>query len=292
MIHLRQAVREHVRQARLPGMTQPTPDTPITLTFGALQQWHAALQHAFAHSDTPDALAHLAAAIGQLVCVESMMISLECRGRAPRLLYQQGIPECHRDAVLNRYFAAGYLLDPFCLAVENGLAEGFYHLEDIAPDNFFDSDYYKAYYLGTGCSEDSYFIADIAEDRKVSLSLFQGCSGTRLSAAQLDLLRAVEPMVRELLGRYAHAHLLEAPQATEPGGLQAAFDSFGCQVLTDREREVAHMILRGHSVKSTAIELGISPETVRMHRKNLYLKLEINSQSELFARFIDWLRQG
>ncbi|MCE7766928.1 LuxR family transcriptional regulator, partial [Pseudomonas putida] len=39
-------------------------------------------------------------------------------------------------------------------------------------------------------------------------------------------------------------------------------------------------------------EMGISPETVRMHRKNLYLKLEINSQSELFARFIDWLRQG
>ncbi|MNE91634.1 Transcriptional regulatory protein UhpA [compost metagenome] len=74
--------------------------------------------------------------------------------------------------------------------------------------------------------------------------------------------------------------------------MQAAFESFGCQVLTDREREVAHMILRGHSVKSTAIELGISPETVRMHRKNLYLKLQINSQSELFARFIDWLRQG
>jgi len=50
------------------------------------------------------------------------------------------------------------------------------------------------------------------------------------------------------------------------------------------------MILRGHSVKSTAQELGISPETVRMHRKNLYMKLGINSQSELFARFIDWLR--
>lgn len=43
-------------------------------------------------------------------------------------------------------------------------------------------------------------------------------------------------------------------------------------------------------MKSTALALGISPETVRMHRKNLYLKLEINSQSELFARFIDWLR--
>jgi DNA-binding CsgD family transcriptional regulator len=56
-----------------------------------------------------------------------------------------------------------------------------------------------------------------------------------------------------------------------------------------REREIAHLILRGHSVKSTAQVLGISPETVRMHRKHLYTKLEINSQAELFALFIDWL---
>jgi len=289
MSSLRRPVRQHARQARLPGMSQVTPDTPVTLSFGTLQRWHDALRAAFLHSQRDDGLAHLAAAIGELVSVESMMISLECRGRAPRLLYQQGIPERHRDAVLNRYFAAGYLLDPFCLAVENGLAEGFYHLAEIAPDHFFDSDYYKTYYLATGCSEDSYFIADLGEDRKLSLSLFQGCSGTRLSTAQLDLLRAVEPMVRELLRRHG---LAEVGAGAEQGGLQAAFDSFGCQVLTDREREVAHMILRGHSVKSTAIELGISPETVRMHRKNLYLKLEINSQSELFACFIEWLRQG
>ncbi|MEG0248774.1 MAG: helix-turn-helix transcriptional regulator [Pseudomonas sp.] len=286
------AVRGRAWQARLPGMTQATSDTPLTLTLGALQQWHAALQRALAHSESADALSYVAAAIGALVEVESMMISLECQGRAPQLLYQQGIPETHRKAVLERYFAVGYLLDPFCLAVQSGLAQGFYHLQEIAPDNFFDSDYYKAYYLGTGCSEDSYYITDLSEGRKLSFSLFQGCSGTRLSSGQIDLLRAVEPMVRELLGRYARYNLEPATASAERGSVQAAFESFGCQVLTDREREVAHMILRGHSVKSTAVELGISPETVRMHRKNLYLKLEINSQSELFARFIDWLRQG
>ena len=42
---------------------------------------------------------------------------------------------------------------------------------------------------------------------------------------------------------------------------------------------------------STASQMGISPETVRMHRKNLYLKLEVGSQSELFALFIEWLRK-
>lgn len=292
MSSLQRAVRGRARQARLPGMTQATPDTPLTLTLGALQQWHAALQCALVHSESPDALQHLAAALGHLVAVESMMISLESQGQAPQLLYQQGIPLVHRDAVLGRYFAAGYLLDPFCLAVQGGLAEGFYHLQDIAPDNFFDSDYYKTYYLGTGCSEDSYYIADLCDGRKLSLSLFQGRSGNHLSPQQIDLLRAVEPMVRELLGRYARHNLEPGKASLEHGSLQAAFDSFGCEVLTDREREVAHMILRGHSVKSTALELGISPETVRMHRKNLYLKLGINSQSELFARFIDWLRQA
>ncbi|MCP2020800.1 UNVERIFIED_ORG: DNA-binding CsgD family transcriptional regulator [Pseudomonas reinekei] len=37
--------------------------------------------------------------------------------------------------------------------------------------------------------------------------------------------------------------------------------------------------------------MNISPETVRMHRKNLYLylKLEVGSPSELFALFIEWL---
>lgn len=67
--------------------------------------------------------------------------------------------------------------------------------------------------------------------------------------------------------------------------IEAAFMGFGSGVLTVREREIAHLMLRGHSVKSTAQVLGISPETVRMHRKNLYTKLAINSRTELFALF-------
>ena len=43
--------------------------------------------------------------------------------------------------------------------------------------------------------------------------------------------------------------------------------------------------------KPTASQMNISSETVRMHRKNLYLKLEVGSQSELFALFIEWLRK-
>ncbi|QXI30802.1 helix-turn-helix transcriptional regulator [Pseudomonas vanderleydeniana] len=270
----------------------------------ALHRWHAGLADAFAHLDQPDGLNHLAQAFAELVPVESVMISLERKDRPPQLLYLQGIPEEFRAALIERYFTAGYLLDPFCLAVENGLAEGFYPLAEIAPDDFFDSEYYRTYYLKLGCAEDSYYIVNLDEHSKISISLFQGLGAENLNAAQLSLLRAVEPMVRALVREFSGRGLQRHPLLFDPPAeglvrdaevsrrIQAAFSRFGCQVLTEREREAAQMVLRGHSVKSTAREMNISPETVRMHRKNLYLKLGISSQSELFAQFIDWLRQG
>jgi DNA-binding NarL/FixJ family response regulator len=56
-------------------------------------------------------------------------------------------------------------------------------------------------------------------------------------------------------------------------------------ILTDREREVAGAILDGLSYKLIAYKLYISIDTVRMHVKNIYKKMKINSKSELFRLF-------
>jgi DNA-binding CsgD family transcriptional regulator len=291
--------------SRLPGMTDTPNDVPASLPLQALQTWHGALAKAFIAVDDSTFLEHLAAALNRLTPIESMMISLERKGLPPQLLHQQGIPRDHRDDIINRYFSRGYLLDPFCLAVENGLAEGFYHLSEIAPDDFFSSEYYKTYYLKSGAVEDCYYIVDLDRQSKISLSMFQGLSTEHFSREQLALMRAVEPMVRELIRRFgttggmqhmfaevARDTLPCASQASLNQQIEAAFMNFGSPLLTVREREIAHLILRGHSVKSTARVLNISPETVRMHRKNLYTKLEISSQAELFALFIDWLTRN
>ena len=63
----------------------------------------------------------------------------------------------------------------------------------------------------------------------------------------------------------------------------------GAELLTERERQVAVALLRGHSAKSVARLLAIAPGTVTVHRKNLYNKLGIRSQAELFSRFIEAL---
>lgn len=61
---------------------------------------------------------------------------------------------------------------------------------------------------------------------------------------------------------------------------------FGQGVLSERELEIARLILRGYSSKAMAQRLGISPETIKAHRRHLYAKLDISSQPELFSLFI------
>ncbi|MFC5696499.1 helix-turn-helix transcriptional regulator [Pseudomonas sp. GCM10022186] len=280
-------------------MTDTAASSPSTAT---LHAWHAGLARAMASVAEPAFCERLVEALRSLVPVESVLLGLECKGLAPRPLYQCGIPAEYREALIERYYARGYLLDPFCLAMENGLAEGFYHLSEIAPDDFFNSEYYRTNYLKCGAVEDAHFIVDLGGQRKVSLCVYQGRSGGRFSHAELDLLRAAQPVVRELVRQFDERGGLVGcldgrgsapPRGGAPAGLnqqiREAFMNFGGDRLTEREREIAHLLLRGHSVKSSAKVLEISPETVRMHRKNLYTKLEISSQAELFALFIDWL---
>ncbi|MNY57893.1 Transcriptional regulatory protein UhpA [compost metagenome] len=53
--------------------------------------------------------------------------------------------------------------------------------------------------------------------------------------------------------------------------------------LTERERETAQLILQGFSSKAIAQCMGISPETVKVHRRNLYHKLNVSGHAELFV---------
>ncbi len=57
------------------------------------------------------------------------------------------------------------------------------------------------------------------------------------------------------------------------------------QQLTLREKEILECLSRGFSTRKTAQLLGISYETVRVHLKNIYRKLQVNSLIEALAVF-------
>ena len=54
-------------------------------------------------------------------------------------------------------------------------------------------------------------------------------------------------------------------------------------VLSEKERQLAALILQGHAESSIASTMGITLNTQKSYRKNLYNKLEIHSKRELFG---------
>ncbi len=64
--------------------------------------------------------------------------------------------------------------------------------------------------------------------------------------------------------------------------LATLLDRFDAR-LTARAIDTARLILQGFSSKAMAQQMGISPETVKVHRRNLYHKLNVTGHGELFA---------
>jgi ATP/maltotriose-dependent transcriptional regulator MalT len=54
--------------------------------------------------------------------------------------------------------------------------------------------------------------------------------------------------------------------------------------LTDRERRVLQLISDGHSNKEAALSLGIAPETVKSHLKNIFKKLCVDRRITAVSR--------
>lgn len=63
-----------------------------------------------------------------------------------------------------------------------------------------------------------------------------------------------------------------------------SFDHRATDLLTLREREVMSLLCEGRSNKEISAELGISSDTVAVHAKNIYRKLQIKSRRELVNR--------
>ena len=135
------------------------------------------------------------------------------------------------------------------------------------------------------------FILDT--DAKTTLVLVVGRWETRFSRSDVSSFAAIEPIVRAAMMRiwdeWSARHSEDERDLSMHQRLTQCFERFGETDLTQRERQITQLLLRGHSSKSIARELGIAPGTVMVHKRNLFSKLGITSQYELFSLFIDKL---
>lgn len=206
----------------------------------------------------------------------------------PLALYDDFTP-ARRVMHIDDYQDGPYLLDPFFLAATGSTQPGLWRLNEIAPDRFYQGEYFRSYYEKTGLAEEVGFLVNIHENLTIVISLMR--KTRKFSKTEMKALRAVWPIVDAASRRFWRDTKTEGPDANAfaDSNIERAFRNIGEGVLTPREREVVELTLRGHSADALGALLGISSGTVRIHRKNIYAKLRIRSQGELFSVFISAL---
>ena len=198
-------------------------------------------------------------------------------------------PGKHKPSSLDIFMQGAFLLDPYYVAATRENKRGFFRLRELAPDGFRRSEYYRIYYRLSGLRDECGYLVPIHDGGFINISLLKTRSRA-FTERQLVLLKEIEPMISGLCSaHWQQKATSERPRVKLRSQLGAALGSFGTSVLTRRESQVVNLILLGHTTRMLAKALGISPETVKLHRKHSYKKLDISTQSELFYLFIDSL---
>jgi DNA-binding CsgD family transcriptional regulator len=197
------------------------------------------------------------------------------------------------------YAQGAYLLDPFYLASKDERRSGIHRLKHLAPDRFLESDFYSNYYAKVSMIDEIGLLCPFDEDLTIHLSLGRRLGSQRFSAREFSAFAHVEPLLVAFLRRQARRpieawrYMTARREKGEADGtvIDIAQDWLKDFHVTARETEIAALILQGHSNISIGQSLKISGETVKVHRKHLYAKLSISSQTELFLLFIDRIKR-
>ncbi len=196
----------------------------------------------------------------------------------PRIVIDRLLPG-ERGYLYGDYLAGVYRLSPFYRLALSVRAACVARIGKIAPDNFRASEYYRRYFGMIGVCDMLGVLLPETDGQTLFMS-FSRSRGHRAFARsdedaitrKLPILCAALAVHRRLLGRPAQ------PSAGPPRAMHSR--------LTARETEVVNLILEGHSVRAVSQKLGISVETCRVHRRNIYEKLGVNSQAGLFNWYL------
>ncbi|HUG60931.1 MAG TPA: LuxR C-terminal-related transcriptional regulator [Methylomirabilota bacterium] len=200
---------------------------------------------------------------------------------------------------VEKYQQGPYLLDPFYRAATEP-KPGFWRMRDLAPDRFFSSEYFRSYYIETGLAEEVGFFVDVSGDVAVVVSLMRKMATGIFPTREIAILQAVQPLVSLLIRSHwsdlptrfdRQASVRSGGRRTSPGPDTGSV--WRDMNLTRREAAVVELVLQGHSSDSIARRLEISNGTVKVHRRNVYRKLNITSQTQLLSIYLDqFVRTG
>jgi DNA-binding NarL/FixJ family response regulator len=120
------------------------------------------------------------------------------------------------------------------------------------------------------------------DDASVFTAMRAGARGYILKDAQKDdMLRAIRAVGRgeAIFSPAIATRLIDFFATPRPAAPPQAFPD-----LTDREREILNLIAQGHNNHEIAVQLVLSPSTVRNYVSNIFSKLQVADRAQAIVR--------
>jgi len=240
--------------------------------------WHRSVGQMIDALDQPNFWTQLVRLLDQYVPFDSWVVLLFSSEHKPLVFAECPGQDGEPDHLFQEYLNGLYLLDPFYIASREHSRTGLFRLAEVAPEHFELTEYYQRYFRLNVVADEIQFNCQQPDGRTLCLSLG---SKQRFDPQQIALLSLIQPWVLGLLRQRLPHELNQVSAPEQP----IHNDGWGAQ-LTARELDVGRLMLSGCSSKEIARKLEISVETVKVHKKHMYSKLGIKSQSELFSIFL------
>jgi DNA-binding CsgD family transcriptional regulator len=254
-----------------------------------LSKWNRDISRSIAALGTDEFFPALVEAINGQVQVDYPQVWLYHRDLPPRVLYHQS-PKAALTSQVDEYLEGPYREDPFFQTSMNQPRSKIYRLDRVSLGKLENSDYYLEYYGDTGTVDEAVYLAKLRGGNVINLSMMRLPEHGAFSDEEYQSLYLLAEPVSELLKSHSEHNDFAVTHLIQPGidhQIDLAFRTFGASLLSPREKDVLELMLRGYGTDTSGQRLGIAVETVRRHRKSIYRKLDVSSQTDLFSLFLN-----
>ena len=254
-----------------------------------LSKWNRDISRAIATLGTEQFFPALIEAINGQVKIDYPQVWLYHKDLPPRVLYHE-IPQHAVAAQIDQYLEGPYREDPFYQTSMHQPRAKIYRLSRVTMGKLQESDYYRSYYSDTGTSDEAVYLAKLQAGNVINLSMMRLAQDSPFTDEEYESLYVLAEPISELLKSHTEYNDFAATNLIQPGidhQINLAFRTFGASLLSPREKDVLELMLRGYGTDISAERLEIAVETVRRHRKSIYRKLDVSSQTDLFSLFLN-----
>lgn len=249
------------------------------LTHPDILRWHENIADLFENADDASLPQRLSGMLNGVIDHETYIIKLYRANCDFPLVLAHNIPASQRAVYLGKYFPFACLEDPLLEKLRDGAPQIVQINHQTC--SLAGSSYYRKYYRHLNLQDEIDVLFPMPNGDAIVLSM--DWRKRTATSKELAALENIYSVVKSIITRYYRSYCGDTAVINEePDNNHKKINS----ILTGREREIVNLMISGKGTKALARHLDISYQTVKVHRRNIYSKLGINSELQLCSMFV------